>query len=304
VAQLYIKSKRKSEISRSLWADAGQQLKRNKVFMAACVILAVYLIVGLFAPWIARYDYARQFRMRDGGLTANGSPVAPNSRFWMGTDTLGRDLYSRLVWGTRTALLVGISVSLITTLVSVLYGSIASLIGGWVDDLMMRAVDVIMGLPYLFVVLLFVAIFRTPNLYATIFVLCVLQWTGGARVFRNQVSSIKEYEFVLAERSLGASTPYIFVRHIFPQLVPLIIVFIGLGIPGAIFAEAGLSFLGLGVPPPAPSWGGMVSQGIGLWRNAWWMLVFPAAALVGLVIVFNLIADGLRQALDPRLKGQ
>jgi ABC-type dipeptide/oligopeptide/nickel transport system permease subunit len=289
------------ERSRTVWGEAWRRLRRNRTFLIACVILGLYVVLAVFAPLIAPYNYAEQFRKE--GLTARGSPVAPNAKFWFGTDRLGRDLLSRIVWGARIALIVGVSVATINAMTGVIYGSVAGMVGGWLDMVMMRAVDVIMSLPSLFIILLFVSLF-TRSLIITIVVLCLLSWTGPSRVFRSEVVSIKERDFILAERSLGASNAYIFGRHILPQLLPLIIVFIGLGVPGAIFSEAGLSFLGLGVPPPTPTWGGMVSDGVAMYRNAWWMLLFPGAALVLLVICFNLLADGLRQALDPRLKGR
>lgn len=286
---------------RTLWGDAWRRLKRNRTFLIAAGILVFFLFVAIAAPLLTPYEYSQQFR-KD-GLTAKGSPVPPNAMFWFGTDQLGRDLFTRILFGARIALIVGVTVAVVTVMIGVIYGSIAGMAGGRVDTAMMRVVDIVMSLPSLFIILLFVALFER-SLLITILVLCLLAWTASARIFRSEVTSIKERDFILAERSLGASNFYIFGRHILPQLLPLVIVLAGLAVPAAIFAEAGLSFLGLGVPPPTPTWGGMLAQGTQMYRNAWWMLVFPGVALVVLVICFNLLADGLRQALDPRLRGR
>jgi ABC-type dipeptide/oligopeptide/nickel transport system permease subunit len=287
--------------SYSLWAVARRRLMRNRTFQVAAVILIFYTLMAVFAPIIAPYHYSQQFR-KD-GLTRNGSPVAPNSKFWFGTDTLGRDQLSRMIYGARTAMVVGISAGFVTTIIGVLFGSAAGLTGGKMDTVMMRGVDVIMSLPSLFLMLMFVAILPGRSIGVTIAVLCLTGWTGAARVFRSQVISIKERDFIQAERSMGASTAYIFFRHMLPQLLPLMIVSAGLAVPSAVFAEAGLSFLGLGVPPPWPTWGGMLNVGTSMYRNAPWLLFYPALMLILLVVSFNLLSDGLRQALDPRLKG-
>ncbi len=289
------------ERPRTIWGDAWLRLKRNRTFLICGVILLLYIIAAVFAPWVARYDYAEAFR-KD-GLTANGSPVAPNAKFWFGTDAIGRDLYSRVIYGAQTALVLGLCVATLSVLIGVLYGSVAGMAGGGVDTFMMRIVDVLMSLPMFFIIVFFTTIFDR-SLWIIILVMAFLSWTGSARVIRSTVVSIKERDFILAERSMGASGPYIFLRHVLPQLLPLMIIMIGLGIPGAIFLESGLSYLNMGVKPPTPSWGNMIGIGTGSFRNQWWLLVFPGGALVGLVVILNLIADSLRQALDPRLKGR
>lgn len=290
------------EAPHTLWSDAWRRLKKNKTFPIAAAILIFYILVAIFAPIIAPYNYSEQFR-KD-GLTSNGSPVAPNTKFILGTDTIGRDLLSRIIYGTQTAMVVGLCVSILTVLVGALYGSLAGLATGWLDTILMRIVDILLSLPQLFIILLFIAILNQRSLWITIAVLAILNWTGAARIFRSEVVSLKEREFVLAERSMGAESSYIYFRHIFPQLLPLMIISVGMGIPYAIFMEASMSFLGLGVPPPWPTWGGMVSDGQAIFRTAWWLLVFPGTALITLVVSLNLIADSLRQALDPRLKGK
>ncbi len=292
---------RTSDKPRTLWDEAGRRLKRNRVFLASSAILLVYIFIAAFAPLVAPYDYAEQFR-KD-GLTVNGSPVRPNAKFIMGTDQLGRDMWSRIVFGARSAIFVGLCVSIFSVLIGVLYGGLSGLLGGIADNFMMRIVDILLSLPQFLLIMMFVAIFER-SLWITILVMSVLGWTTAARIFRSEVVSVKEREFVLAETSMGASKAYIFFRHILPQLMPLMIISIGLGIPGAIFMEASLSYLGLGVPPPWPTWGGMISVGMGIFRNAWWLLVYPGIALVLLVVVLNLIADSLRQALDPHLRGR
>lgn len=290
-----------NEKPRTLWNEAGRRLRRNKVFMVSAFILLVYVFVAVFAPLVAPYHYAEQFRKI--GLTVNGSPRPPSPMFIMGTDQLGRDVFSRIVYGARSAIFVGLCVSILSVMVGVMYGGLAGLLGGNMDNVLMRTVDILLSLPQFLLIMMFVAIFER-SLMITILVMAALGWTTAARIFHSEVVSLKEREFVLAETSMGASKNYVFFRHIIPQLMPLMIISIGLGIPGAIFMEASLSYLGLGVPPPWPTWGGMISTGMGIFRTAWWLLVYPGAALVGLVIVLNLIADSLRQALDPHLRGR
>jgi peptide/nickel transport system permease protein len=286
---------------RTIWGDAWLRLRRNRTFLVCGAILLLYVFAAVFAPWVAHYRYDEVFR-KD-GLAANGSPVAPNAKFWFGTDAIGRDLYSRVVYGAQTALILGLCVATLSVLIGVFYGSVSGMAGGRVDTLMMRIVDVLLSLPIFFIIVFFTTIFDR-SLWIIILVMAFLSWTGSARIFRSSVVSIKERDFVLAERSMGASGPYIFLRHILPQLLPLMIIMIGLGIPGAIFLESGLSFLNMGIKPPTPSWGNMIGLGTVTFRNQWWLLVFPGGALVGLVVILNLIADSLRQALDPRLKGR
>ena len=282
-------------VSLNWWAAAARRFRRNRVSMiAACLLLGI-LAVSILAPVISPHDPARQYRKE--GLK-NGLPVGPTDQFILGTDGFGRDLLTRLIYGGRVALLVGFFASGISVIIGMVIGSIAGLVGGGVDTLIMRLVDVVLSLPTLFVILLFVSLLK-PSLGITIAVIAVLSWAGPTRVFRAEVSSLREREFITAARSLGASTPKIFLSHILPHLLPLIMIYISLGVPPAIFAEASLGFLGLGVPPPAATWGNMMQVGIGFYRASPIQIVAPGVAIVFTVVCFNLVGSGLRDALDP-----
>lgn len=289
-------AQREQRATRSWWLESAHRFRRQRVATAAGGVLGVLVLVALFAPLIAPHDPAAQFR-RD-GLTAAGLPLGPTAKFWLGTDGLGRDMFGRLVFGARISLAIGFVASSLAVLTGVLVGGVAGMAGGWVDTLLMRFVDLVMSLPTLFIILLFV-ILVGPSLTITITVIALLGWTYPSRVFRSEVLALREREYVVAARMVGALPSRVFLRHVLPQILPLIVIYIGLGVPGAIFAEAALGFLGLGVPPPAPSWGGMINTGINYYRASPVQVLFPGAAVVATVICFNLVGNGLRDALDP-----
>ena len=280
---------------------AALRFARQRVSMAATLVLLLIMLAAVFAPVITRHDPNEQFR-RD-GKDKTGLPVGPGPKFWLGTDGLQRDMFSRLVFGARTTLLVGVAASVFAVLVGLAWGSVAALSGSSTENAMMRAVDVLMSLPTFFVIMLFIVVLQQRSLALTIFVIIFASWTYPARVFRAEVLSLKERDFVTASRSLGASSFSIFMRHLLPQLLPLIVIYASLGVPAAIFTEAGLSYLGLGVPPPDPVWGGMIQEGRLYYRAAPMLVILPGLAIMVTVICFNLLGSGLRDALDPTVGG-
>ncbi len=278
------------------WQAALRRFVRQRVPFVASIILAFVTLIAIFAPVVAPFDPTEQFSTE--GIAADGRPVPPNPKFVLGTDTVGRDLLSRIIWGARVSLSIGLIASLSATLIAVMVGGISGLLGGTADMVIMRFVDLLMSVPIFFLQLLMVAVFR-PSITVTVIVIVAFSWTYGARIFRSQVISLREQDFVTATRSLGMNTAGIFFRHIVPHLLPLIILQATLSIPGAIFTEAGLSFLSLGVPPPTPTWGAMIQDGTALYRAAPWVLIFPGIALLVTIVCFNLTGMGLRNALDP-----
>ncbi len=290
---------REARSSRAWWVESLVRFAHQKVAMAAAGVLVVLVLVALFAPAIAPHDPAEQFR-RD-GLNDFGLPVGPSAKFWLGTDGLGRDMLSRLVFGARISLGIGLVASLLSVLIGVLVGGSAAMAGGAVDSVLMRFVDLVMSLPSLLVILLFVAIVG-PSVWITITVIVLLGWTYPSRVFRAEILSVRERDFVGAARAVGAGPGRIFFNHILPQVLPLLIVYVSLGVPGAIFAEATLGFLGLGVPPPAPAWGGMIQTGTSYSRASPAQVLLPGAAIVATVICFNLVGNALRDSLDPTVE--
>jgi peptide/nickel transport system permease protein len=285
----------------SWWSSAARRFVRQRVALPAAIVLALLVLAAVAAPLVAPHDPNLPFR-RD-GLDPRGLPVGPSGAFWLGTDGLGRDLFSRLVFGARISLGIGIAATGLAVLAGLLVGGLAAMAGGWLDTLLMRFVDLVMSMPSLLVILLFVAI-TGPSLTITIAVIALLGWTYPARVFRAEILSVREREFVLAARAVGALPRRIFLAHVLPQILPLIVVYISLGVPAAIFAEAGLGFLGLGVPPPAPAWGTMVQTGTSYYRASPQQVLFPGAAIVVTVVCFNLVGSGLRDALDPTVNAR
>jgi peptide/nickel transport system permease protein len=273
---------------------------RNRVSVVALCALLATVLAAVLAPVIAPHDPERQFRAE--GRDANGQPVGPSAKFPLGVDGLQRDMLSRLIYGARATLLVGVVSSLLAVLIGVAWGSVAALSGGQVDNVMMRAVDVIMSLPGLFVILLIIVVLQQRSVWVTVLVIVITSWAIPARVFRAEVLSLRERDFVTASRSLGAGHRHIFVNHMLPQVLPLIVIYISLGVPGAIFTEAGLSFLGLGVPPPTPVWGGMIQEGRNYYRATPSLVILPGLAIILTVVFFTLVGNGLRDALDPTVE--
>ncbi|HXF59965.1 MAG TPA: ABC transporter permease, partial [Caldilineaceae bacterium] len=286
---------------RTWWQDAWRRFLAQKVPVAAGVVLLILVLVAIAAPLIAPYDPIEQFRRE--GLSPLGQPLPPNDRFWLGTDGLGRDLLSRLIYGARISLGIGLTASALAVLIGLLVGGVAGFAGGRMDFWVMRLIDTVTSLPSFFVMLLLVVMLK-PGAWVVIVVITLFSWTLPARIFRSQVLTVRHQEFIVAAQAGGVARSRIFFRHVVPHVLPLVIVYLALGIPNTIFAEASLSFIGLGVPPPAPSWGGMIQDGMAYYRAAPWTAIFPGLALMITVVCLNLVGAGLRDAMDPARKGR
>jgi oligopeptide transport system permease protein len=276
----------------SLWSDAWRRLRRNRAAVAAGVLLLAICLLAVVAPWIpGLMDPARQ----DLRLGA----VPPSPGHWFGTDELGRDMLARVLWGGRISLMVGLVATLVSLIVGVTWGAVAGYAGGRVDEAMMRFVDVLYSLPYIFLVILLLVMFQRSILMLFV-ALGLVQWLTMARIVRGQVLSLKHQTFVEAARALGASAPRIIFRHIVPNTLGPVIVYSTLTIPAVILQEAFLSFLGLGVQPPGASWGTLVAGGAQVIALFPWLVIFPGIALSLTLLCFNFLGDGLRDALDPQ----
>ena len=279
----------------SQWRLAVQAFKKNRIaVIGAMVVVWVYLI-ALVTPLIAPYDPAMQ------GPLPNRLAV-PSSEFLLGTDHVARDVFSRLMYGARVSLSIGFVAVGISVTIGTLLGAVAGYLGGWIDTVVMRFVDMVISFPRLVLLIAIVALFDTQSIFLIVAVLGFTQWPGTARIVRGEVLSLREREFVEATRALGFSRRRIILRHVIPNVLAPVIIAATLGIGNVIVLEAGLSFLGLGLEPPTPSWGSMVADGRDLLLNAWWISTFPGLAIVLTVVAFNLVGDGLRDALDPRLR--
>jgi peptide/nickel transport system permease protein len=255
------------------------------------VLVLLTVVSAIAAPWVVPYDPASQ------QLTLRLDP--PSFAHPFGLDELGRDIFSRVLAGARVSLFVGITVVGISSAVGVFLGSVAGYFGGWLDDVISRVIDVLLAFPGILLAIALVAVLG-PSLANVVMALSVIGWVGYARLVRGQVLKARELEFVQAARALGARTPRILLRHVVPTAVPAVTVQATLGMAGAILAEASLSFLGLGVQPPTPSWGTMLNGGRLHLLDAPHLTIFPGAAIAALVLGFNFLGDGLRDALDPK----
>lgn len=266
----------------------------NRLTYIGIFIAVVLVIAAIFAPLIATHDpIAQNLAMRH---------AAPSAEHWFGTDAIGRDIFSRLVYGARVSLEVGIIVTLVSTLIGMFIGGIAGFYGGIVDKILSGYIfNVFLAFPGLLLAIALVA-FLGAGLEKVILALCIIGWVGYARVMRGQVLKVREYDFVQAARALGASDRRILFTHILPNAIQPLIVQASLGMAGAVLSEASLSFLGLGIPPPAPSWGTMIDEarGIDTMYEAPHVLLFPGIAIALTVLAFNFIGDGLREYLDPK----
>jgi len=279
------------EEGRSLWKDSFYRLKKNRLAMVGLVVLVVLGLLCAFAGVIAPYSYSAQ----NLELGASG----PHSKHWLGTDRLGRDQLTRILYGGRISLSVGICATAVSLTIGVFYGAISGFIGGKLDALMMRIVDILYALPFtIFVILLMV--FFGRNFILLFVAIGAVEWLTMARIVRAQVMSLKQQEFVEAAQALGLRRRRIIFRHILPNLLGPVIVYATLTIPGVMLLEAFLSFLGLGVQPPMSSWGVLIKEGAEVMEEFPWMLWFPAAALAATLFSLNFLGDGLRDALDAR----
>lgn len=264
----------------------------NRLSVAGAVLVGVVFMVSIAAPVLAPYDPA--------SIDVKNILVGPTPAHPLGTDELGRDVLSRMIWGSRVSLRVGFAAVGIATLIGIILGAIAGYYGGNLDSIIMRAVDIMLSIPTVFLILTLIAILE-PNIWNIMIAIGLTSWMEPARLIRAEFISLKEREFVVAARAIGASDLRIIMRHILPNGLSPILVSATMGIGGAILIESGLSFLGLGVQPPTPSWGSLLSSGKDNIEIAWWLSVFPGTAILLTVLGYNLVGEGIRDALDPRL---
>ncbi|RKN86907.1 ABC transporter permease [Paenibacillus ginsengarvi] len=279
--------------SLSSWRDAWQRLRSNKLAMTGLVVLILLAVMAIFGQQMTPYNYYAN------DLQHTNEP--PSGEHWFGTDDLGRDMFARTWMGASISLRVGLFAALIDLLVGVVYGGVMGYFGGKVDEVMNRISEVLDSIPYLLIVILFVVVFE-PSMYTIILALVVTGWIKMAWIVRGQIMLLKNHEYALASRSLGAGFFRILFRHLLPNASGPIIVTLTLTVPQAIFSEAFLSFLGLGVNSPAASWGTMISDSLSSWMYLPWRLFFPAVLISLTMFAFNVFGDGLRDAFDPKMR--
>lgn len=279
----------------SQWTTAWREFNRNRLAVLGLYLMAALYLVTLLAPYLARYDPAAI------GDVVSTRFLPPSFEHLMGTDRFGRDVFTRALYGARISLSIGFIAVGISITVGTFIGALSGFFGGAVDTVLMRFVDMLISFPRLVLLITVVALFQ-PSIFLVIIVLGLTLWPSTARIVRGEVLSLREREFIQAARALGLSQVRIIFRHLIPNVMGVVIVAATLGIGNIILIEAGLSFLGFGVQPPTPSWGHMVSSGRDVLLQAWWVSTFPGLAIVFTVVAFNLIGDGLRDALDPRLR--
>jgi peptide/nickel transport system permease protein len=280
----------------SQWAIAGRHFKKNKLAIAGLAVMIILYLVTLLTPLIAPFDPAAQ------GDIITSRYLPPSAEHWLGTDKFGRDILSRVLYGARISLSIGFVAVGISMTLGTLIGAVSGYFGGWVDAVLMRFTDMMLAFPRLVLLIVVIAVFESPSIWLVVVVLGLTGWMGTSRIVRGEVLSLREREFVQAARALGMGDLRIIVRHVIPNTMAPVIVSATLGIGLTILTEASLSFLGLGVQPPTPSWGNMVADGRDALTEAWWIATFPGLAIVLTVVAFNLLGDGLRDALDPRLR--
>jgi len=267
------------------------RLRHNKMALAGLGIVAVMFLVALLAPVIGKDPAA---------IDVKKSLLSPQPEYPIGTDDLGRDVLARIMYGARISLLVGFVAVGIATLVGIVLGALAGFYGGWVDTIVMRFVDIMLCFPSFFLILAVIA-FLEPSIWNIMIIIGLTSWMGVARLIRAEFLSLRQREFVLAAQALGASDGRLIFRHILPNALSPVLVSATLGVAGAILTESALSFLGIGVQPPTPSWGNMLITGKQTLGSAWWLSVFPGLAILLTVLGYNLLGEGIRDALDPRL---
>jgi peptide/nickel transport system permease protein len=280
--------------------SAWKRLRRDRLAVIGLAVILAAVIAAFGAPWVAPHDPAEQFF---DGLTLEGSPLPPNEKFWLGTDLLGRDLLSRLLYGARTSLIIGVVANGAAVLIGTALGVVAGYARGVVGAAIMRFTDLMMAFPALLLAIALAAIFA-PSLWIVAMVIALVNWVQIARVIYTETTALAEREYIEAARALGADWPRILFLHILPHLVPTILVYATLGIATTVLLEATLSFLGIGVRPPTPSWGGIIFESQSYFLSAPWLVFFPGIAIMALALAFNLVGDALRDVLDPTQRGR
>ncbi len=275
----------------SLWQDAIRRLIQNRAAMIGGITILLLIVLAIFAPWIAPYSYSYQ------NLDIGASP--PSAKHLLGTDVLGRDLLSRLLYGARISLLVGFVATGVALVIGVSWGIIAGYFGGRIDSVMMRIVDVLYGLPFIIFIILLMVIFGR-NIWLLFAAIGAVEWLTMARIVRAQVIGLKNQEFVQAAKVMGVSNFSMFRRHILPNILGPIAVYATLTIPQVMLLEAFLSFLGLGIQPPMSSWGTLIRYGVESMEEHYWLLIYPGLTFTITLFALNFFGDGLRDALDPK----
>jgi len=292
----------KGEIKgRSLWVDARHRLMRNRAAVASMIVLGLVAGLAILAPLLSPFAYDEVnydiIACAPGWWPVQAACTAPGHIF--GTDAVGRDLFERVLFGARVSLAVGLVATLVSLIIGVLYGAIAGYAGGRLDGLMMRIVDVLYSLPFIFFVIILMVMFDR-NFILLFVAIGAVEWLTMARIVRGQTLSIKQKEFIEAARAAGVGPMGIILRHVIPNVVGPVMVYVTLTVPGVILTESFLSFLGLGIQEPLTSWGVLISDGADQMETAPWMLLFPALFMAVTLFCFNFIGDGLRDALDPK----
>ena len=275
------------------WKDAWRRINQNKLALYGLFTLIFLIIAAIVLPYFSSHTYYETH------LSLKNQP--PSRQFWFGTDELGRDLFTRIWWGARISLFIGITAAIIDMVIGVFYGAFAGMMGGKTEELMMRVADILYSLPYLIIVILLLVIMK-PGVFTIITALTIVGWINMARIVRGQILQIKQNDFILAVYMLGGSKWRVLVHHLIPNAIGSIITTMTLTIPSAIFTEAFLSFLGLGVQAPIASWGTMANDGLSALRYYPWRLFFPAIFISITMLAFNLLGDGLRDTFDPRFR--
>lgn len=282
----------------SAWVPVWRRFRRNWLALAGGLFIVLLVLLALAAPLLPIRDPNHGYYEL---LAADGRPLSPGSGFLLGSDPNGRDVLSRIIWGARISLLIGFVANGLALVVGICVGTVAGYFGRWVDMVLMRITDVMMAFPVLLFSIALIAILqRGGNVLVIVAVIALFYWTAVARIVRGQVLSLKEKEFIEAARASGARHRHILVKHLLPHLVPIVIVYGTIGIATSISTESILSFIGIGIQPPTADWGRMVSDGQSYMFVAPWLVIFPGLMILLTVLAFNLVGDGLRDALDPR----
>ncbi len=279
--------------STSYWHDVWQRFRKDKLALIGMIFILLMVLLAIFGPMVSPYSYD--------GMDMLGGNQKPNAVHWFGTDKFGRDIFTRVLYGARISLTVGVVAAAINLIIGVIYGSVSGYFGGRVDMIMMRIVDILIGLPSLLYIVLMMLVLGS-NIGSVILALCITSWIGTARVVRGQVLTLKHAEYVLASKLAGANNRRILFTHLLPNSMGPIIVSTAFLVPSAIFSEAFLSFLGIGINVPMASWGTLANEAIPMLASQPYQLFFPVLAICLTMFSLNFIGDGLRDSLDPRLK--
>ena len=288
---------------RSLWVDARRRLFRNKAAVVSMIVLGIITLMAIFAPLLSPYEFDEidytQVQCAPTWWWGETALCIADGAHWFGMDSVGRDLFIRTLYGARVSLAVGLVATCVSLMIGVVYGATAGFVGGRIDNLMMRFVDILYSLPFIFFVIILMVMFE-QNFILLFVAIGAVEWLTMARIVRGQTLSVKQKEFIEAARAAGVGSWGIIRRHVIPNVVGPVIVYVTLTIPAVILAESFLSFLGLGIREPMTSWGVLISEGANSLETAPWMLIFPAGFMAITLFCFNFIGDGLRDALDPK----